>query len=986
MKRLSIFFAIAMLACMALASAANAYEIVIRPQEAIVEPGAGMKFEAQAFNSNSVPVAVQSYTWKVVPEDLGEITDDGYFMAGREPGKGEIIATAVIGGQRYAGTAHVKVGAPSETDVKIIIEPQNPMVVPGGKVQFKAIAMSREGVSLRARGVRWMVEPETLGRINNKGLFQAGNTIGRGHIIALVEIDHQLYRGETRLIVSPRPSARISGIVTDENGEPLANARVSASLIGEPRLFREARADSNGAYTLEKLIPGAYLVRAAAKGFVPEYYEEAEYPAAAMPVRVHIDEEVTDINFTLAPGGAISGLVVADETGELLKGVHVVAWKPLAPNHKFHTLTDENGNYILDGLSSGAYVVAANVTGYEREFYDNVKREIDATFVSVTAPNETPGIDFSLAIKAALKGLVTDEQGNPIPRALVLVKKKIDASLDAARYAGKAVTNADGEYAVQLSPGTYIVLATAKDYVEEWYEDAATPAEADPVVIVEDEHTIIDFQLAHRGTIAGSVIDEQTGEAIAGAKVKAFAEFRGHRRYFSTLTGEDGTYEFSGLPQGKFIIAACAEDYLIEFWEEADSVKNADIVEVVNGVAIGGIDFTLLKAGAIAGVVLNGETNEAVPGAVIVAKKVNSLFMKKTRAGDNGEYKLDGLPKGEYIVAARAKGFYKQFYLNADTIEEADEVAVEPATTTPDIDFALKPIPVSPTGITGIVLDDSTGLPIEGAVVVVVPLTWARPKMAVTGPDGMYELLGLKPGLYLALCIADGYAGEYYDNTRRIWKAKPLRITQDNILEDIDFGLAPREEGAYMIAGQIIGADGQPIEGALVVAEDGDVVVTDVTDETGAYQMTNVPAGDYTITASVAGYEESNADAAVGGGENATSTTLSLSKSTSGAGSESTLPNEFLLQQNYPNPFNPATEISFTLPMDAQVRLTIYNVLGKQIKTLVNENRAAGSYSVLWNGKDENGTPMASGVYLYQIDANAGSESFSSVRRMIMVK
>ena len=986
MKRLYLFFTFVMLVSMTLASAANAYQIVIRPQEAIVEPGAGIKFEAQAFSENAVPVAVDSYTWKVVPEDLGKISDDGYFMAGLEPGKGEIIATAIIGDQRFAGTAHVIVGAPPEPNIKIVVEPQNSIVEPGKKQQFKAVAVSRDGVSLRIKGVRWMLQPKSLGRINNTGLFEAGPKMGRGRVIALVEIDHQIYKGETGLIVSPKPTAKISGIVTDENGSPLADARVSASLIGEPKLFRETRTDENGAYTLEKLIPGAFLVRAAAQGYVPEYYQEAEYPLAAMPVRVGVDEEATDINFTLSPGGAISGTVVADSTSEPLKGVHVVAWKPLAPKHKYHTLTDETGAYLVDGLPTGAYIVGADVAGYEYEFYDNAKRQVNATFVSVTAPDEIPGIDFSLAIRAALKGVVTDEDGNPIPRAVVTVKKRISANVDAARFVRKGLTNEDGEYAVQLEPGTYIVLAAAKDFVEEWYEDAATPDQADPVEIVEDEHTIVNFQLAPRGTIAGTVVDEQTGDPLAGARVQAFAEFRGHKRSFSTLSGDDGSYQFGGLPQGRYVVAAHAEDYLVEFWEEADSVKNATIVEVVNGVALGGINFTLTKAGAISGIVLDSDSNTAIAGAVIAAKKVGGKFAKKTRADENGLYELAGLPTGSYIVAAWARGYYKQFYLNADTIEEADEVAVEAATTTPDINFILTPKVVSPTGLAGVVVDDSTGMPIEGAMVAVMPLTWGRPKMTVTGADGVYELLGLKPGLYIALCYADGYLGEYYDNTRRLRKAKVLRIAGDVILPDIDFGLSPRQQGAYMIAGAVVGDDGQPIEGALVVAEDGDVVVTQVTDETGAYEMLNVPAGDYTVTASVPGYEETTTASSVGDGENDYSTTMSLSKTTTGADENLAAPSEFALQQNYPNPFNPSTEIRFSLPMDARVQLTIYNVLGRKIRTLVDENRSAGSFTVRWDGADDQGRRMASGVYLYQIDANAGAASFSATRRMIMLK
>ncbi len=79
------------------------------------------------------------------------------------------------------------------------------------------------------------------------------------------------------------------------------------------------------------------------------------------------------------------------------------------------------------------------------------------------------------------------------------------------------------------------------------------------------------------------------------------------------------------------------------------------------------------------------------------------------------------------------------------------------------------------------------------------------------------------------------------------------------------------------------------------------------------------------------------------------------------------IPSAFELSQNYPNPFNPSTIIRFALPKSSFVTLKIYNILGQEVKTLVNENRNAGTYSVQWNGDDNFGIQAASGAYIYRI-------------------
>ncbi len=71
----------------------------------------------------------------------------------------------------------------------------------------------------------------------------------------------------------------------------------------------------------------------------------------------------------------------------------------------------------------------------------------------------------------------------------------------------------------------------------------------------------------------------------------------------------------------------------------------------------------------------------------------------------------------------------------------------------------------------------------------------------------------------------------------------------------------------------------------------------------------------------------------------------------------------------YPNPFNPSTTISYQVAQDASVRLEIYDMMGRRVKSLVSSNRSAGCYSAVWNGRDDNGKEVSSGVYLYQFIA-----------------
>jgi zinc metalloprotease ZmpB len=100
------------------------------------------------------------------------------------------------------------------------------------------------------------------------------------------------------------------------------------------------------------------------------------------------------------------------------------------------------------------------------------------------------------------------------------------------------------------------------------------------------------------------------------------------------------------------------------------------------------------------------------------------------------------------------------------------------------------------------------------------------------------------------------------------------------------------------------------------------------------------------------------------------------------------IPVEFTLGQNYPNPFNPTTKIAYGLPTSSSVTLRIYNALGQEVITLVEQQQSAGYHEVRWNAHNTAGAQMSSGVYFYYLDAKASTvpESFVQLRKMILLK
>ena len=94
------------------------------------------------------------------------------------------------------------------------------------------------------------------------------------------------------------------------------------------------------------------------------------------------------------------------------------------------------------------------------------------------------------------------------------------------------------------------------------------------------------------------------------------------------------------------------------------------------------------------------------------------------------------------------------------------------------------------------------------------------------------------------------------------------------------------------------------------------------------------------------------------------------------------VPEVFALHQNYPNPFNPVTRINYDLPKDNLVKITIYDMMGRQVTTLINQSQKAGYKSVRWDATNHLGESVSAGLYMYVIEAGAFRES----RKMVLLK
>jgi len=590
---------------------------------------------------------------------------------------------------------------------------------------------------------------------------------------------------------------------------------------------------------------------------------------------------------------------------------------------------------------------------------------------------------------AIISGVVTDEiTGGPIAKAWIAVYAKAFGSR--VRVAGSARSDSNGVYKLSVEPGDYLVAADAKGYAAEWYDNAAAAGLADTVKVTKETSAQVNFALSHAGSLNGKVTDETDAMPIAGAIIQASNEEKGigQLRSFKTASREDGTFTFAGLPSGRYIIVAAASGYMKEYWQEADSLAKATIVTMQGGVNVEGIDFTLGAGGRVSGKVTSAATGLPVAGVKIEVESFRQQTKAAATTDADGGYMVSGLAAGDYYIEASATGYVTQWYDGMTSRLQATKVPVVLSQTAADINFALTSIETLPRCISGVVTDDSTGLAIANAIVKACPLNILnRSGMVVTAGDGTFVLRGLAEGSYILAVSAAGYRSEFYDDAHSPNSAAKLQVVADQEVTGLMIGLKPQAAGPHHIGGHVRNNLGAAVEDACVTLEVEDsIVAAAMTAEDGSFSLDGVLADSYTLTASASGYSDVSEPIVVGGTADIDGIDLAVISSLADVQVSATLPAQFELEQNYPNPFNPSTQIRYSLAQAGMVHLTVFDRTGRQVRQLVLGERAAGTYCAVWDGANDRGEKIASGVYFYLLQVDGVSASFRRLHQMVLIK
>lgn len=631
----------------------------------------------------------------------------------------------------------------------------------------------------------------------------------------------------------------ISGRVYPPPGEtlpPFLGVSAESFEGGGSPLPGVALAD-DGSYRLRGLpAPATYRVRLDAwgTGLVQVYYRTAAESTfdhqSASAVQVEAGLETGGIDLHPFRGGALSGTVTRASDGSPVAGVPVFAYlvdDPLGRQYwGGHTQTDGQGAYRISGLPSGDYTVRTDLRGGE------LANQTYPAAVPVSAPDETPGVDFALGAAGRISGRVTWRvDGLPEP----VVGIRVEATeYDSGEFVSDAYTASDGTYTIgSLAQGEdYRVRVATQDghdpqffnFISQLYDGRLTWDQADRVAVPTDpgggvaEVPGVDFQLELGGAISGFVRDQATNQPLSGVWVGA-DDFTGLGVGNGDVTDHNGFYLIRGLPAASYRVRADAypRDYVPVYFDDVTDWSQATPVSV-QPVPAGGpipitenVDFALATAFRVSGRVTEADGVTPVAGLQVSANGLDVSFWGNAQTDGQGFYEIRGLPAARFEVTAETQG--------TDYVRQSREVDLAGGSAG-GVDFTL----TLGARILGRVYEDVNGnLAYDAGEERSGVDLWAEDYAtgrwlagAISGADGLYVLRGLAAGSYRVQLQADeqNFVHMLYDDVFRWEEGTPVLVPEDGagVPQDVS-GIDFRVVRGYEIRGRVFyDADGDGVQ------------------------------------------------------------------------------------------------------------------------------------------------------------------------------
>lgn len=786
-------------------------------------------------------------------------------------------------------------------------------------------------------------------------------------------------------------SGTISGTVTNENNQPVANAYVQLMRLwpnaqnGE-MLYRTTQTNPSGFYTFNDLPVDDYHVSAMAPEYVRSYYVSPDGQILVVEVDAD-DQEVVGIDIQLIPQndppphefGSVSGRVFNQDNLPVPNAtVGIVSISDLtSPLPNLITHTSMNGFYMLHGIPAGTYKTCLldpmnAPLAYSAEFIMTANASLDS--IDIHATNLPPLPQFG-----SISGNVIGYQ--PTTNMMANVGLVIPDNPTAVLPNLIGHVSYSGYYTIRNIPvGTYMAALLGPNNTILAYSDTVQVIANQMIQNVDIIlGTQVGFSLS--GNVYTALNEPVTNGVVVLRSVPDSLQMNHMHTFRSTRLDSLGHYIFTNVPVGEYFVSVWTMHAPVVFYPSTFDISQAVPVSIVDQ-DVSGINITIPapQTYTISGLVRDAATQAPLAGIKVRTDRMgfhhfpvhDSLFNNEFCAitDANGAYTLT-LPAGRYTLAAvDTTHFYRiQFYDHAPIPFQATVILLDQNYT--EVNFDLIPrLDSLHCSISGTITEN--GEPITYPVMVVAVSSdedWED--STISGNDGSYTINHIRPGSYYVIAYSLYNAPLYYDNVLTFDEADLVVV--NGPISGINFNFTSTDaDGPSNLAGVVTDGNGLTVSNAMVMLTDSENQVLGFarTNESGAYVISNVPSQIYTVVTTKIGYTSTTQEINLTGSQN-----LNLIINAPTANEDMVAPVIVSRISNYPNPFNPNTRITFATSKDAELNVKIYNIKGQSIKNLVNGNVKAGSHTLEWNGTDDNGKPVTSGIYLVKVQGNGYLQS-----------